>query len=182
MKTKKCTKCGVEKEATLEYFRKDKCKSGLKAACTECKKKQEKEYRKNNKEKCSLAVKLWKKANPDRMKVIRKRSYNKNKEKRKKYREGRKEEQKVLHREWAKRQTKKYRRDCHLKWKNNNPQRYKAIRKKADDKRSLNLPDSEIKKRIKNQTGLSTEDITPEMIETKRLLTFIKRELKKKSK
>ena len=74
----------------------------------------------------------------------------------------------------------------HRDWIRKNPERYRATQKKSylknikknkayDRGRSLNLPDG----RVANTLGVKLKDLTPEVIETQRLILKIKRELKK---
>ena len=108
--TKKCTKCGVEKPVTPEFYHRDKNKKGgLYTQCKECKKlyrennkekisEQNKLYRKNNKEEILEQKKLYRKNNKEKIKEY----YEKNKEKFKEYYENNKEEileQRKLYRE-----------------------------------------------------------------------------------
>ena len=52
MKTKKCTRCGIEKPLDAEHYHKDSRKSsGLVSQCKVCQLKQKAEYYQNNKEK-----------------------------------------------------------------------------------------------------------------------------------
>ena len=75
MNTKICTKCGEEKAATTEFFRKEKKgKYGLKGQCKSCYKiyvqqnkekiaERNKKYHKDNKEKIAERKKQWHKKN-----------------------------------------------------------------------------------------------------------------------
>ena len=65
MQHKKCTKCGEEKPATLEYFhRKTKTKDGLQYSCKQC----NKAYREANKEYYKEYYKAYNEANKESLK------------------------------------------------------------------------------------------------------------------
>jgi superfamily II DNA helicase RecQ len=85
---KKCTKCGDEKPATLEFYGAQKdCKNGLKPHCKACLSKagklyhnlhserilnQKKKWQQNNPEKTKNFIRKWKQKNTDKL-----RSYDK---------------------------------------------------------------------------------------------------------
>jgi len=84
METKTCTKCGVEKPATTEYFHKDRCSpSGLRSDCKVCmsawKKLWGKQYRQDpaNKEKRAA----YREKNKEKIAAYSKQYYQENKEK-----------------------------------------------------------------------------------------------------
>ena len=90
--TKKCSKCGVEKPATPEFYNRQKnVKSGIRSKCKECRKL----YRENNKEKISEQKKLYRENNPEKIKegkkLYRKNNPEKIKERNKIGRENRKQ-------------------------------------------------------------------------------------------
>jgi hypothetical protein len=239
METKKCTKCGVEKEAAFENFQKNKafssgmtarCKeclreeqriyrqkpenkerhrsSGMTARCKECLREEQRIYRQKpeNKERHRLSQAKWRKENPEKSKEISRKTYLKHKDrlnkKRKEryhndkeyrakkdeadkcYRKSKKGKamlNKPENREKARLRAKKYReknKEKIAKYAKQYKLENKDFIRYLDRKKNKELPDSEIKSRIKRYTGIPYEDITPEMIETKRLLIFIKRELK----
>lgn len=100
-KTKICTKCGIEKPATLEYFNKAKNgKYGLRADCRECCKKYKKEYRKENKELVKEYNEQYRKNNKEFIRECVKRYRENNKEKVK--------QSKKLYREKHKKQISEY--------------------------------------------------------------------------
>ena len=94
---KKCTKCGVEKPVTEEYFCKtNKTKSGFRGNCKSCEfeyrelnkerlKTYNKTWRENNKEKKKVSDKNYQEANKDAIKINLKNWKIKNKEKIGKY-------------------------------------------------------------------------------------------------
>lgn len=112
--TKKCSKCGIEKPATSEYFNKAKRGYlGLRAQCKACQKK----YREENAEKVNAGRQRWNDAHPDYHKEyyvknseqLKKRNmeryyanHKENLAKHKEYRErpGQKERQAALNRNW----------------------------------------------------------------------------------
>ena len=94
---KKCTKCGEEKPATVEYFNKgERYKDGLNSKCKFCIKEYSKKYRKENKEyfkqyyienenKIKEHNKEYKKQNKNKIKEYNREYRNKNKNKIKEY-------------------------------------------------------------------------------------------------
>lgn len=84
METKKCSKCGIEKNV-CEFHKSKNTKSGYKTICKECRKLVEKpyneKYRKKNRENIKLKNDLWLKNNPDYMKKYHKEYNLKNREK-----------------------------------------------------------------------------------------------------
>jgi len=82
MQHKKCTKCGEEKPATLEYFhRKTKTKDGLQYSCKQC----NKAYREANKEYYKEYYKAYNEANKESLKEYKKAYNEANKESIKEY-------------------------------------------------------------------------------------------------
>lgn len=66
--TKRCTRCGVEKIKTTDYFYKDKkLKSGLSSMCKNCSKKYDKKRREESKEKDLIIAKQKRKQNKDKL-------------------------------------------------------------------------------------------------------------------
>ncbi len=98
---KKCSKCGEEKPATVEYFSRDKRNPDeLRYACKSCqieynkrhrsespvkyqakKREQNKHYQKSNPEKVKHLRKRWKKENPEKVKAYHRRYAEKHPEK-----------------------------------------------------------------------------------------------------
>lgn len=79
--TKICSKCGEEKPATTEYFRKAKTnKDGLRGQCKDCVKEYNKQYREENKEEIKELNKQWRKENKEEIKEYNKQYYKENKE------------------------------------------------------------------------------------------------------
>ena len=107
MEKKVCSKCGIEKELSVEHFNKDKTKKdGFRGACKECDKKyrennkvkiveNKKQYRKDNKEKMLEYAKQYSQDNKEkiakRMKQYSEDNKEKISEKKKQYREDNKE-------------------------------------------------------------------------------------------
>lgn len=80
--TKICSKCGIEKPATLEYFHKySRSKLGIRSVCKECRITERIEDYKNNKEKRLKTNKEWRDKNPERHKQIIKEYSENNKDK-----------------------------------------------------------------------------------------------------
>lgn len=78
--TKVCTKCGIEKPATTEYFHKTKSgKLGLTAACKVCQAEHSRLYRVANHEKILERNRRYKIENPEKVKESGKRYYAANK-------------------------------------------------------------------------------------------------------
>ena len=108
MTMKVCKKCGEEKPATSEYYRKNKgAKDGLWGKCKECVKTARKIYLEENKEYIAARQKLyyeknkericgmskeWVKNNKDRLSKLRKRYIEKNRDK---YREDRRMQKQI---------------------------------------------------------------------------------------
>jgi len=77
MKTKVCSKCGTEKEATNEFFAKEKAvKDGLKAYCKTCRAL----YCQDNKESIAERKKQYRQENKERIAEHMKQYYQENKE------------------------------------------------------------------------------------------------------
>ena len=84
---KKCTKCGIEKPLTAEYYyRKSSSKSGFFSQCKVCVKKRYTKYRKNNREKIVKAKAEYRKNNKEKIKKQAAEYRKNNKEKISKYR------------------------------------------------------------------------------------------------
>jgi hypothetical protein len=76
METKKCTKCGIEKD--INEFRKDKTKKGgVYSSCKKCKLV----WRQKNKERVNLSNKKWRDNNSEKVKKINSNYQKNNKEK-----------------------------------------------------------------------------------------------------
>jgi len=85
---KKCSKCGIEKEATNEFFAKQKIgKQGLKATCKTC----DALYREENKERRNEYDKQYQQENKERIAEYRKQYCQENKERQKQYLQDNKE-------------------------------------------------------------------------------------------
>jgi len=91
---KTCTKCNIEKEYS-DFYKFNRSKDGYTSHCKECRKKEVKKYREENKEKISVGLKLWRHKNKEKIKESKKLYYEDNKEeiliKNKKYRDSNKE-------------------------------------------------------------------------------------------
>lgn len=72
---KKCSKCGEEKPATLEYFSKDgNKKTGLRASCKVCESKRFSDYYNRNRERNNERSRHWQRVNRERL-LDRQREY-----------------------------------------------------------------------------------------------------------
>ena len=105
MNTKKCTKCGNELPATVEYFyRHTQKKDGLSPECKECTKQRSKRYREANPEKARECCKEWREANPEkereRHKKYREANREKTREYDKKWREANREKERERHKKY----------------------------------------------------------------------------------
>ena len=86
MQTKICTKCGLEKPLTDEYFNKSKnYDDGFTYYCKICIKEYKKQYYKKNKDKIKSKVKQYNKDNKEKIVKYRKNYRHKNKDKLTKY-------------------------------------------------------------------------------------------------
>ena len=126
MQTKKCGKCGEEKDFYSYYS--DKSKSdGLQSYCKECHAKRSREYRKENKEKMAAKFKKYYAANKEKLNAQAKKWKEANKEKnsdyQRKYYEANKEKMDASHK----------------KWREDNKERHAALQKKwyEDNKKEI---------------------------------------------
>lgn len=62
-----CSKCGIEKELT-EYFKRKDTKDGHRADCKQCKSKENKKWNSNNAEKLNIIKKVYYQENSDKIK------------------------------------------------------------------------------------------------------------------
>tara|TARA_R110000803_G_scaffold36811_4_gene79142 strand:- start:7051 stop:7665 length:615 start_codon:yes stop_codon:yes gene_type:complete len=196
MEHKMCTKCNKSFPATNEYFNKRKSKLGryaLNPTCITCLKDRKREEKKRYKAKHRVKINKRRTAKRKiryhndpkyRNKVLLKRKrYADTSEVWKKYTQSDK------HKEACKKGAKKYRlkmlSDPEIKKiydekrkerRKNDPDRYK--KKTAQEVR--NLPDGYIKhcmRRSLIKKGLTTQDLTPEIIDTQRSIILLKRAL-----
>lgn len=80
MESKECPKCGKTKQ--IEDFHSNRSKNGGKcSSCKECTLKTNRDWRKNNKEKCHEISRRWRAANPGRKRELGKRWAENNPEK-----------------------------------------------------------------------------------------------------
>lgn len=120
--TKICSKCGEEKPATTEYFRKAKAnKDGLMGQCRDCIKEYEKQYRQENKEYRKLYNKQWRQENKEYRKLYEKQWRQENKEHRKLYNKQWHQENK----EYIKEHYKQYKKQWHQENKEKINERHK---------------------------------------------------------
>lgn len=77
---KRCSKCGQEKPATLEYWHRDRAaKDGLRTVCKACAKKRSRRYRQENADKVREANRRYRKDNLKKERARERRSYQNNK-------------------------------------------------------------------------------------------------------
>jgi hypothetical protein len=159
---KKCSKCREVKPLELFRNERNQCKACYKAlkktyyeANADRFKEKQKDYYKNNTEKCSTRGKAWREANPDKVKELKK--------------------------EWAEANTEKCR-ERGKAWRDANREKdkanRKAYRKKHHQKRlasmamrRVSLVDGYVIKLL----GIKRELATPELIEQKRTQLLFKR-------
>lgn len=153
---RKCSKCGVEKELCPEHFHRSKrCALGFGYTCKTCK---------------LLALKLWKKANPDKIKAQRKRKHAKYPEKRA---EGKKRRRINNPEKW-----KAYIKRKRESQKANDPEKYKAKRNAEKQRGRERLTNDYIRTLMVNANSLSRKDIPQELVDAKRLQLMITRKIK----
>jgi hypothetical protein len=156
MVLRKCSKCGVEKELCPENFHRSKrIALGFGYTCKTCK---------------LLALKLWKKANPDKVKAQRKRKHAKYPEKR---REERKRRRINNPEKW-----KAYQKRKRESEKARDPEKYKAKRDAQKQRARERLANWYIKNLLVRGSNLSRKDIPQELVEAKRLEVLITRKVK----
>lgn len=156
MVLRKCSKCGVEKELCPEHFHRHKRSSlGFGYTCKPCK---------------ILALKLWKKANPDKAKAQKKRYHAKYPEKQ----EEKKKRWRANNPEKWKAQLKR-RREAR---KARDPEKYEAERKAQKQRERERLTDGYVRTLLVNANSLSRKDIPKELIDAKRFQLLITRKVK----
>jgi hypothetical protein len=79
MENKVCSKCGIEKEV-CQFHKWKYGPDGYKRECKECRKLETKTYYSNNNEKVKLRVNKYRKSNPDKVKEVRTRIYERDRE------------------------------------------------------------------------------------------------------
>jgi hypothetical protein len=207
MKTKICTNCNKELEATNNnFYTQKKGKYGLKSICKSCSLIKSKEYRSTEEYKIKHREKMakWRRENPKKALEVSRRSYLKNgnkynekrkekyrtdpffkekvKERERKYKEsGRRREVQSTPEQLEKaRLRNKKRREC-IKYRMKEYERNKIYREENKEK----LHKTHIKNRknlcpsyVAQSMRISVKDLTPEILETKRNIIKIKRELK----
>lgn len=205
--TKICTKCKAEYPATLVFwYKQKKGKYGLKSTCKECHRKMVKEYRSRPeiKEIARIRQIKWRKNNPEKSKEIDARCHNKHKEEYNKNRKIRYANDDDF-RKKVKESEKKYK-DSGGRYKANcKPESRRKARLRSKERRNnIEKKDHDYKQnaewRDKNKDYLhktnkekrdklapsyiaqtmriSVNDLSPEILETQRIIIKIKRELK----
>ncbi|MEM6397797.1 MAG: hypothetical protein AAF741_15720 [Bacteroidota bacterium] len=173
---KTCKTCKSNKPLT-SFHRQKMASDGFRATCKDClnanyrskykertpeqvqeAKDYQKQYRKENQEKIRALQRQWKANNPERSKELNKRSRSKP-------------------------QSKEAARKRVAKWIANNPDRYKEIRSKSNSKIKRELTDGYIKSIICGDysSGLTFDDVPPELVELWRQQILIQRNIKNKS-
>ena len=79
MESKVCSKCGIEKEV-CDFHKWKYGPDGYKRECKECRKLETKTYYSNNNEKVKLRVNKYRKSNLDKVKEVRTRIYERDRE------------------------------------------------------------------------------------------------------
>ena len=148
---KKCSKCG-EIKALSEFNKHNEGAGGLRPDCKECQRIYRKKYRAANREKLKLSDRAYALANPEKVNEIKRRWATNNpdkiKETGRKHREANPEKIKARHRKYSQENAVKinaYIRKSYainptpkvnamLKWRRNNPEKYKESYLKASRK------------------------------------------------
>jgi len=113
--TKTCTKCGVEKPATREYFHYDKkAKDSLRNPCKECRRSETGRYRLTHVNELREKSRLYYHQNKDR-----------EREKRRKHAKDHRPEHRFRHSLWRKRNREKLR-EINRQWRKDNPEQCRA--------------------------------------------------------
>jgi hypothetical protein len=177
--TKICTGCKKEMLATKEFFHAAKLgKYGLRSMCKQCKNSIGRKYRENNREK-----------EKERKKKYYKNNFEKEKERVKKYRKNNSEKCMKDTEKWRKNNPEKVKeyskkhyednsekcKENNKKWAKNNPEKVKEKAKKYSKEATKNLSNAYIATRLKTPL----KHLNPQIIETRRLIILIKRELRK---
>jgi hypothetical protein len=173
--TKICTGCKKEMLATKEFFHSKKNgKYGLRPECKNCRKAVDKKWRKDNSEKEKERNKKYRENNPEkekeRKKIYRKNNAEKIKQSQKKRRKDNPEKYKESCIKYRKNNAKKIK-QSQKKYYKNNAAKIKEYKKKLVE----NLTDSYVATRLKTPVN----HLNPKVIETRRLIILIKRELRK---
>lgn len=116
--TKKCTKCGEDKE--IDQY--SKARSGLTSKCKSCVRAYNQEYYKKNSDTIRASSSKWYKDNPDKAKSARTKYYKENKDKIAEY-----------HQEWAQKNKERLRvqsRSRSKRWRKANPEKISEINRK----------------------------------------------------
>jgi hypothetical protein len=80
METKKCSKCGIEKEL-CEFHKHTASKYGVRSVCKICLNKESREYSKNNRDIRNKIQQNWRNENKEKVKEYRKKYYDKDPQK-----------------------------------------------------------------------------------------------------
>lgn len=165
METKRCSKCGEEKELNKfpTYNKNNKCY--FRSYCKECKREMNKNWRNANPERVKELKNKWYKENPEKVREMGNKWVSNNREK-----------SRAIKHKWERANIEKVK-IKNEKWKNDNPDKVNTARKR----RRENCVDSYIKD-ILIAHGFPKEQITPELIELKRMIIKTKRKIKDESK
>lgn len=179
METKVCSKCLVEKPLS-EYYKDKRRMYGITSQCKQCMYITSRKYVINNKEKINKIKKLWAELNSDKIKKARldweKKHPDNLKAKAQKYRKKNPDKVKKWRTDWINRKpenktkVKNYLKLYSKDYGKKNNEKIKALCTYQRDE----LYYCYINAKLKRQ-GFKKEDITPELIEVKRLLIKIKR-------
>lgn len=151
-KFKVCTKCGVEKPDTFEYF--IKTNSGKTATlCKECKSEYDKEYRRKNKERIAEYHKQYAIKNKEKIKSYNKEYREKNIDKLKQYYEENKERISEYNKQYRSNNRENLNAEKR-KWTEENKkylQKYRIINKERDREKQKIWSQTERGKKLNNQ-------------------------------
>ena len=165
-KSKICVACNLEFPATTEFWHILKQgKYGLRGKCKKCACEEERERRKSpeRKEKHRINMAKWKKNNPEKVLESSRKTYKINAEKRK---------QEAKERYWR-RKSEQEKQHYYLRSTKSREENRAHLRELYRSYR-IELRNSYVACTMR----MSVKDVTPEIIETKRLIIQLKRELK----
>ena len=137
---KKCSKCGEEYLATLEYFsarKRNKC--GLHEQCRTCRSNRDKEYRAANKDHYTEISKQWKTENKEHIDEVDK-----------KYREDHKDRKSETNKQWHEK-NKERKNEMVKQWALNNKERRMETIKRWQDNHKENVANSIKRYKINNR-------------------------------
>ncbi len=168
---KTCKKCNQEKDESCFYKRVGNI-DGLRHKCKDCLSKEDKQRYENNREKKLIKSRLWRKNNPGKCAINKKRYLNKKPKKVMEYRK-----------KWRKNNAEKLSNQNKI-YRKANREKNLAAKRKSGSKSRETLSDFYIKTALAAQLGLKNVKVSllplfpTELIELKRTTLLIKREIK----